>query len=1043
MFKEVSTKLHFPKIEEGILEFWQTEDIFQKSVRNRSLDPPFVFLEGPPFANAPPGVHHVLARVMKDAICRYKTMTGHYVQRKAGWDTHGLPVEYQVEKKLNIKNKQDLEAYGVKNFIEKCKENVFQYEQDWRKMTERIGFWVDLDDPYITLSNNYIESVWWILKQAWEKDLLYQGHKVQPYCSRCGTTLASHEVAQGYQVVKDPSIYIKFPVKDLVNTFLLVWTTTPWTLPSNVAVVVGEDYDYVSVEYQGQDLILAKALVGNVFGEEEQLRITKGFKGKELLGWEYEPLFNFATPEKKAYYVISGDFVTLTDGTGLVHTAPAFGQDDYEMLLKYELPFVQLVDTAGKFVEAVQPWAGEFVKNADPKIIDNLVNRGLMLKTAEYEHEYPFCWRCDTPLLYYARKSWFIRTTAIRDQMLKHNQEINWYPEHIKDGRFGRWLENNIDWGLSRERYWGTPLPVWECQDCEHHHIVGSIQELKEHGHNVQDDIELHRPYIDKIILACQKCGGKMSRLEDVIDCWFDSGVAHTAQWHYPFENQDIFEKNYPPDFISEAIDQTRGWFYSLLVTGTLLYDKPAYKNCLCLELITGADGQKMSKSRGNTVDPWKILDNQGADAMRWYLYTSCPPWTPRAFTVESIDDALKKFMGTLYNVYGFFVMYANLDGIDVLNTPDLSERSMMDQWLISKLHSTIQRVQDEMENYHITNATRSIAEFVDDLSNWYVRRSRHRFWGAEIGLDKQSAYVTLHQALVSVAKLLAPFTPFIADSIYRNLICSIDLNAAESVHLTDFPVMDEHLINEQLEEDMATVRDIVAWGRALRNQTGIKIRQPLSSLTIEDSKKKPVNRLKDLVIEELNIKEIHFIGQDKSRFYSYEGKIDFKILGQKYGKSVQSIAKAVEKADGDTLMQSMKANGNVKIEVDSQSFTLEEGEIHWHGKTRDGYVIDLDNKKFIALNTELTEDLVLEGFAREIVNKIQQARKEADFNVSDRIRISIESTDIVHQAFDQYCDYIITETLTEEVVTAPNPTAFIKSQKINGQDATISLEQI
>jgi len=1043
MFKEVSTKLHFPKIEEEILEFWQAEDIFQKSVRNRSLDPPFVFLEGPPFANAPPGVHHVLARVMKDAICRYKTMTGHYVQRKAGWDTHGLPVEYQVEKQLNIKNKQELEAYGVKNFIEKCKENVFQYEQDWRKMTERIGFWVDLDDPYITLSNNYIESVWWVLKQAWEKDLLYQGYKVQPYCSRCGTTLASHEVSQGYQVVTDPSIYIKFPVKNLVNTFLLVWTTTPWTLPSNVAIVVGEDYDYVSVEYQGQDLILAKALASNVFGEKEQVKIKKVFKGKEILDWEYEPLFNFATPKEKAYYVIGGDFVTLTDGTGLVHTAPAFGQDDYEMLLKYELPFVQLVDTAGNFVDAVQPWAGEFVKNADPKIIEDLIDRGLILKTTEHEHEYPFCWRCDTPLLYYARKSWFIRTTSIRNQMLKHNQEINWYPEHIKDGRFGRWLENNIDWGLSRERYWGTPLPVWECEDCGHHHVVGSIQELKEHGYDVPDDIELHRPYIDEIILACQECGGKMSRFEDVIDCWFDSGVAHTAQWHYPFENQDIFEKNYPPDFISEAIDQTRGWFYSLLVTGTLLYDKPAYKNCLCLELITGADGQKMSKSRGNTIDPWEILGKQGADAMRWYLYTSCPPWTPRAFTVETIDEALKKFMGTLYNVYGFFVMYANLDRIDFSNIPDLSNRSMMDRWLISKLHLTIQRVQNEMENYHITNATRAVAEFVNDLSNWYVRRSRDRFWGAEIGLDKQSAYVTLYQALVGVAKLLAPFTPFIADSIYRNLVCSIDLNATESVHLTDFPALDEQLIDEQLEKDMATVRDIVAWGRALRNQTGIKIRQPLSSLTIDNSKEEPVNRLKDLVLEELNIKEIHFIGQDKSRFYSYEGKIDFKILGQKYGKSVQAIAKAVAKVDGDTLMQSMKANGNVNIEVGNQSFTLKEGEIHWNSKTRDGHAVDWDNKKFIALNTELTEDLVLEGFAREIVNKIQQARKEANFNVSDRIRISIESTEIVHQAFDQHCNYIITETLTKEIVTVPNPKAFIKSQKINGQDATISLEQI
>ena len=773
MFEEVSPQFTFAEKEKQILEFWRENDIFQKSMDMHKDAPSFVFLEGPPFANAPPGVHHVLARIMKDAVCRYKTMTGHYVHRKAGWDTHGLPVEYQVEKQLNIGNKAELEAYGVQNFIEACKENVFEYKQDWQEMTERIGYWVNLDDAYITLSNDYIESVWWVLRQAWEKGLLYQGHKVQPYCYRCGTTLASHEVAQGYQEVVDPSIFVRFPLKNQENTYLLVWTTTPWTLPSNVAVAVGEDYDYVAVEHNGQRLVLAKACIPSLFGDEltpldkegtggckdeltpldkegtggckDELtpldkegtggwKIVENYKGSDLRNWEYEPLFDSGQHPEKSHYIVTADFVTTTEGSGLVHIAPAFGQDDYEIGQKHGLPLVQLVGADGRFVpEVKEPWAGEYVKDADPQIIENLEGRGLLFKATDYTHQYPFCWRCDNPLLYYARQSWFIRTTAIREQMLQNNQEINWYPEHIKDGRFGNWLENIIDWGLSRERYWGTPLPVWICVDCGHQHCVGSIAELKELGTDVPEDIELHRPYVDNVALTCEACNGTMHRVQDVIDCWFDSGCAHTAQWHYPFENKEMLEQTYPADFISEAIDQTRGWFYSLLATGTLLYDKPAYKNCLCLELIMGPDGQKMSKSRGNTVDPWTILDKQGADALRWYMFTATAPWTSRAFKTEGIDEALKKFMATLHNVYSFFVMYANLeyraDEVSqprslLQDAPPVTERTTVDRWILSRLHTLIDDVREHMENYHLTNAPRAIEAFVDDLSNWYVRRS-------------------------------------------------------------------------------------------------------------------------------------------------------------------------------------------------------------------------------------------------------------------------------------------------------------------------------
>ena len=1047
MFNEVSSEFTFAEKEKQILEFWREKDIFQKSMEMYKHAPPFVFLEGPPFANAPPGVHHVLARIMKDAVCRYKTMTGHYVHRKAGWDTHGLPVEYQVEKQLNIKNKAELEAYGVQNFIEKCKENVFQYKEDWDAMTERIGYWVNLDDAYITLSNDYIESVWWVLRQAWNKDLLYQGHKVQPYCYRCGTTLASHEVALGYQEVADPSIFVRFPVKDKENTYLLVWTTTPWTLPSNVAVAVGQDYDYVAVEQNGQNLILAKECLDSLF-EDETPNIVDNYKGSDLCDWEYQPLFDAGEHAEKAYYIVTGDFVTTTEGSGLVHIAPAFGQDDYDIGQKHNLPLVQLVGDDGKFVPEVKDiWSGEYVKDADPKIIENLDERGLLFNASEYTHQYPFCWRCDNPLLYYARESWFIRTTAIRDQMLQHNQEINWYPEHIKNGRFGNWLENNIDWGLSRERYWGTPLPVWICKDCGNQHCIGSIEELKELGNDVPDDIELHRPYVDDIVLNCNVCSGKMYRVQDVIDCWFDSGCAHTAQWHYPFENKELFEQAYPPDFISEAIDQTRGWFYSLLATGTLLYDKPAYKNCLCLELILASDGSKMSKSRGNTVDPWTILDSQGADAMRWYMFTASPPWAQRTFQLEGIDEALKKFMGTLQNVYSFFVMYANLEQVNVLDdAPPVAERATIDRWIISRLHTLIHKVRDDMENYHLTNAPRAIEAFVDDLSNWYVRRSRDRFWGAEAGQDKQAAYATLYEVLVTVAKLSAPFIPFLADELYRNLVCSLDSDAPLSVHLVEYPVSDDSVIDTVLENDMDFTRDVISMGHAARNRSNIKTRQPLADITIgglSDAEKETVNRLNAFVHDELNVKEIVFT-EDLDAFAQVTLKPNFKVLGPKYGKGVQAIAKTLATTDTMKIKAELEANGSLQVEASGETYTLEESEIDVQTQNREGFFVEVDARKFVALSTELTHELVLEGMARELVNKIQNMRKEADFNVSDRIKLTLNTeSKIVTEAFETHQEYILSETLTTEVTESPSESAFSLDQKLNGEPATLSVEQV
>ncbi len=1044
MFKEVSTRLAFPKLEEQVLDFWQKNDIFRKSVDGRKDYPAFVFLEGPPTANGRPGVHHVLSRIMKDIICRYKTMTGHYVFRKGGWDTHGLPVEIEVEKELGISGKRQIEEYGVREFVEKCKESVFKYEKDWRELTERIAFWVDMDNPYITLTNDYIESLWWVLRQFWDAGLLYQGYKVVPYCPRCGTALSSHEVAQGYRTVTAPSLFVKCKVKSRDNTYFLLWTTTPWTLPSNVALAVGRDYEYVIVEHEGEDLIVAKERLREVF-HDRLVEVKETYRGADVLGWEYEPLFDFVKPEKKSHYVVDGDFVTLTEGTGIVHMAPAFGQEDYEMSQKFDLPVVQLVNTEGKFV-AGTTWEGEFVKDADPNIVQDLKERGLLFGIEEYEHEYPFCWRCDTPLLYYARGSWFIKTTDFKDKLIEKNNQINWYPEHIKTGRFGDWLENNVDWAISRERYWGTPLNIWVCDECKHQHCVDNAAELKEMGNNVPDDIELHKPYIDEVVLNCPECSGRMTRVPEVIDCWFDSGCAHTAQWHYPFENQELLEGSIPVDYISEAIDQTRGWFYSLLVTGVFLYDKPTYKNCLCLELVLAEDGQKMSKSRGNAVDPWIIINNEGVDAMRWYFYTVTPPWNQRIFSKTAVAESMKKFMGTLYNIYGFLVLYANADDVNPLeHSPPVSERPLMDRWIFSKLNSLTKKVRNELEEYQITSAARAIDGFVDELSNWYVRRSRDRFWGTEVGVDKPVACNTLHQILVGVAKLLAPFTPFIAEEVYQNLVRSLDADAPESVHLCDYPEVDENLIDEQLEADMALVRRLVVMGRAARNSAGVKIRQPLSAITVGvegDVERESVSRLIDLVVDELNVKEVKY-SDDIEEFATFQLKPNFKLLGPKYGKLVQKLAGAVSELDASAAKRELDVSDKLRVKVEDTTVTLTKDEVEVSLENRLGYAVETYGTHFVALSTELSEELILEGFARELVNKIQLMRKEAGFNVSDRIKMSVQSSEIVDNALNVHRDYIMGETLALEVVAEPGADAFVKEWKVNDQMAAISVERL
>lgn len=1038
MYDKVTTNLDFVQREKEILDFWKENKIFEKSIERRADGEVFTFFDGPPTANGKPHIGHILTRVVKDIIPRYKTMKGYKVLRKAGWDTHGLPVELEIEKKLGISGKPEIENYGVEPFIKECKNSVFTYESLWRKMSDRVGFWADMDNPYVTYHNEYIESVWWALKQIWDKGLLYKGHKVVPYCPRCGTSLSSHEVAQGYKDVKDKSAIAKFLVKGKEDEFILAWTTTPWTLPSNVALVVNAKEDYVKVTLNGEKYILAEALVSKVFGEENP-KVLEKYKGQDLKGIEYTPLFDYAKAivgDQKAYYIVCDSYVTLTDGTGIVHTAPAFGEDDARVGRENNLPFVQLVNEEGKFLDEVKDWAGIFVKDADESIIKKLKEENKLFKAEPYDHSYPFCWRCDTPLLYYARDTWFISMSKVRDMLVKNNDTVNWMPDNIKKGRFGNFLENVIDWGLSRERYWGTPLPIWECS-CGHREAIGSIEQLKSMSSDCPDDIELHKPYIDNVHLNCPKCKSKMKRVTEVIDCWFDSGCMPFAQWHYPFENKEIFDQNFPADFISEAIDQTRGWFYTLMAISTLLFDKSPYKNVIVLGHVQDKDGKKMSKHTGNVIDPWIILDRQGADAVRWYFYTNSSPWLPNRFYEEAVNEGQRKFMGTLWNTYAFFVLYANIDNFDPNNyILEYEKLAPMDKWILSKLNSLIKFIDDCLENYKLTESSRAISDFVDELSNWYVRRSRERFWGKDMPQDKINAYMTLYTVLVTITKLSAPFTPFMAEGIYQNLVCKISKgNDPESVHLCDYPLCDETLIDKKLEEDMDTVLSIVVAGRSGRNTANIKNRQPIGNMYIK-SNNKIDDIFIDIVKEELNIKNIEF-KEDVSSFTSYSFKPQLRTLGKKYGKLVPSIGKYLKENDGNKLMNELRESKVIKFVIDNENIELSEEDVLIEVAQMEGFSTESVKNVTIVLDTNLTEELIEEGFVREIISKIQTMRKEAEFEVLDKIIVFHNGNDkiakIINNNINQIKDDVLADDIRNEIADG-----YKKEWNINGEKVII-----
>ena len=1040
MYDKVLTNLDFVEREKEILNFWKENNIFEKSIESRKDGEIFTFFDGPPTANGKPHIGHILTRVVKDIIPRYKTMKGYKVLRKAGWDTHGLPVELEIEKKLGISGKPQIENYGVEPFIKECKDSVFTYESLWRKMSDRVGFWADMDNPYVTYHNSYIESVWWALKQIWDKGLLYKGHKIVPYCPRCGTSLSSHEVAQGYKDVKDKSAFAKFLIKGTTNEFLLAWTTTPWTLPSNVALTVNADENYVKVALNGEKYILAEALISKVFEEDENLEVIEKYKGEQLKGLEYEPLFDYAkdiVKDQKAYYVVCDSYVTLTDGTGIVHCAPAFGEDDSRVGKSNNLPFVQLVDEEGKFLPQVTDWAGVFVKDADESIIKKLKTENKLLKAENYEHSYPFCWRCDTPLLYYARDSWFIAMTKVRDMLVKNNNTVNWMPDNIKQGRFGNFLENVIDWGLSRERYWGTPLPIWECS-CGHREAVGSIEQLKSMSYDCPDDIELHKPYIDNVHLNCPKCNNKMTRVTEVIDCWFDSGCMPFAQWHYPFENKEIFNQNFPADFISEAIDQTRGWFYTLMAISTLLFDKAPYKNVIVLGHVQDKDGKKMSKHTGNVVDPWTVLDKQGADAVRWYFYTNSSPWLPNRFYEEAVNEGQRKFMGTLWNTYAFFVLYANIDNFDPNNyTLEYDKLQPMDKWILSKLNSLVKFIDEGLENYKLTETSRAMSEFVDELSNWYVRRSRERFWGKDMPQDKVNAYMTLYTVLVTLTKLSAPFTPFIAESIYQNLVCKISKDQPESVHLCDFPTYDEKLIDKKLEEDMDNVLSIVVAGRAGRNTANIKNRQPIGNMFVKSNNTLD-NMFINIIKEELNIKNIEF-KDDISDFTNYSFKPQLRTLGKKYGKLIPAISNYLKENDGIKLMSELKQNGSIKFTVDNENIELSEDDLLIETAQMDGYVSESDKNITIVLDINLTPELLEEGFVREIISKIQTMRKEAEFEVLDKITVYHNGNENIANIISKNIKQIKEDVLANDILSGSND-GYTKEWNINGEKVTLTV---
>ena len=1054
MYKKVDANLNFVDREKQIEKFWNDNDIFKKSMEHRKEGETYTFYDGPPTANGKPHIGHVETRTIKDMIPRYQTMKGKFVPRKAGWDTHGLPVELEVEKLLGLNGKEQIEEYGMEPFIKKCKESVWKYKGMWEDFSKTVGFWADMDNPYVTYDDNFIESEWWALKEIWNKNLLYKGFKIVPYCPRCGTPLSSQEVAQGYKTVKERSAVARFKVIG-EDAYFLAWTTTPWTLPSNVALCVNPEETYCKVKaVDGYTYYMAEALLDTVLGKlpdkdapegTKAYEVLETYKGSDLEYKEYEPLFDCAKEiiekqHKKAHYIVCDTYVTMTDGTGIVHIAPAFGEDDAAVGRKYDLPFVQLVDGKGELTKET-PYAGVFVKKADPMVLKDLDEKGLLFDAPKFEHEYPHCWRCDTPLIYYARESWFIKMTAVKDDLIRNNNTVNWIPDSIGKGRFGDWLENIQDWGISRNRYWGTPLPVWECE-CGHQECIGSRAELAERSGNPEDaKVELHRPYIDAVTFKCPDCGKEMHRVPEVIDCWFDSGSMPFAQHHYPFENKETFEKQFPAQFISEAVDQTRGWFYSLLAISTLLFNKAPYENVIVLGLVQDENGQKMSKSKGNAVDPFDALQTYGADAIRWYFYTSSAPWLPSRFAGKTVVEGQRKFMGTLWNTYAFFVLYANIDNFDATKySLEYEKLAVMDKWLLSRLESTVKAVDDNLENYRIPEAAKALQSFVDDMSNWYVRRSRERFWAKGMEQDKINAYMTLYTALVTVAKAAAPMIPFMTEDIYQNLVKSIDASAPESIHLCDFPEVHENWIDPKMEEDMADLLEIVVMGRAARNTANIKNRQPIGTMYVK-SEFQLSEFYKEIIEDELNVKEVVF-KDDIADFISYSFKPQMRTVGPKYGKLLNKIKTVLSELDGNKAMAELKSTGELKLDIDGQEIVLLEEDLLIDMAQMEGYVSESDHTITVVLDTNLTPELIEEGFVRELVSKIQTMRKEAGFEVMDKIRVYAKDNDKIVDIMKNHGDEIKSEVLAEDIVTGETK-GYEKEWNINSEKVTMAVERI
>ena len=1039
MYKKVPTTLNFVEREKETLKFWKDNQIFEKSVQLRQGAPAYTFFDGPPTANGKPHIGHVLTRAMKDIIPRYKTMRGYDVLRKAGWDTHGLPVELEVEKELGLDGKEQIEQYGVIPFIQKCKESVWKYKGEWEVMSDRMGFWADMDNPYITYDNDYIESEWWALKAIYEKGLLYKGHKIVPYCPRCGTALSSHEVAQGYKEVKETSATVRFRVPDEENTYFLAWTTTPWTLPSNVSLCVNPDVTYAYVRVDGKEtLIMAKDLIETVL-EGHETEIVKEVLGKELEYKHYEPLFECtrkAAGGKDAFYVMVDDYVTTTDGTGIVHNAPAFGEDDYRVCKKYDLPFVQMVDSKGEMCGGT-PWDGVFVKKADPMVLKDLDERGLLFAAPRFEHSYPFCWRCDTPLIYYARSSWFIAMTKVKDRLIDYNRRINWIPETIKEGRMGNFLENVIDWGISRERYWGTPLPVWVCDKCGKIHVVGSRKELSELT-GCDENVELHKPYVDPLTWKCE-CGGTMRREPVVIDCWFDSGSMPFAQWHYPFENKDKFERRYPANFISEAIDQTRGWFYTLSAIAACLFDSPAFLNCIVLGHVQDKEGRKMSKHIGNVVDPWVLLDNQGADAVRWYFYTSSMPWLPNRFSAEAVSESQRKYMGTFWNTYAFYILYADIDNFDPTRHKLVRENlTPMDRWILSRLNTLVGHVEAYLDDLKMTEAGREMQDFMDDLSNWYVRRCRERYWGKDMTADKEAAYMTLYTVLRTMALISAPFTPFMSETMYQNMVRTVDKSAPESIHLCDWPKKDESFIDPELEANMAAVLDIVVLGRSARNAANIKNRQPVASMYVQG--KALPDMYVSIIADELNVKEVRFV-DDASSFISYRVKPQLKTLGPRYGKLLPKINQYLAgEGVGNAVVAAHNRGESYNFDIDGTEISLSAEDVLVSTEENAGFVTVTEHDLSVVLDTNLTPELIEEGFVREIVSKVQTMRKEAGFEVTDHIVLSHHGNSLIEGIFARHGAEIAADTLADSIKLGS--AGYVKDWEINGESVTLGVEK-